>query len=476
MNRRAAKTQKYLKALEEENKILTAQSEILRKRGELGDPVLWNSLTSLAQNMSNQVVGYAQAPITSFGPLLTNNVYAPLTINWTVLMYAYKSISLAQIVCDMPVLDAMRGGIDIICDQLSSDEKDELSKQFDMRGAKPVVETAVWSRLFGGSGLIVATEKDLDVPLTLEDVAKGGVDFYSANRWELVSAWKDSPTYNFYGRTVDSTRCLLMNGKTAPYTIAWQLAGWGLSELERLLEDINVYLRVKNLIYAMLYEAKVDVYKFKDFAGQMITAQGEQKTNQRLQAMNALKNYSSALLLDKEDDYIQKQLSFAGIAEIYRESRIEVASSARIPMTKLFGLPASGFSTNEDDMEIYNAMLESEVRPQLKPVIVRVLELLAAELFGDEFEIDIRWNPLRVLGAVEEETIRASKLKRVTDLLDRGLITAEAAGELIKDEEIFVNPPEILEGASAGTGQFEFPGIGEAGASPEAKAAVGLGA
>src|SRR5579864_502279 len=103
--------------------------------------------------------------------------------------------------------------------------------------------------------------------------------------------------------------------------IRWQLSGWGMSELERVIEDFNTYIRVKNVIYELLYEAKVDVYKFKDFAAQMLSAEAEQQTNKRIQIMNAQKNYNSALLLDKEDDFDQRQVTFSGLAEIYRKSR-----------------------------------------------------------------------------------------------------------------------------------------------------------
>ena len=38
--------------------------------------------------------------------------------------------------------------------------------------------------------------------------------------------------------------------------------------------------------------------------------------------MNEMKNFNNALVLDKNDEYDQKQITFSGLAEVMKENRI----------------------------------------------------------------------------------------------------------------------------------------------------------
>lgn len=431
------------------NSLLKEQNIALKSNLDLRKETVKNSLSSISGLNGANGFALAQTPITSFNPMLQNNVYAPLTIDWTILMYAYKTHGIIQALCDMPVLDALRGGINIRSKELSEEEIGEMQDALEHKGLLDVIaEAQIWTRLFGGGGLIFSTDRPSDEPLDLKQVARDKeFELYACNRWELMAPWRTSARYNFYGKTVDASRVLTMCGKTAPYTLRWQLAGWGMSELERVIEDFNTYIRVKNVIYELLYEAKVDVYKFKDFATQMLSPEAEQKTNTRMQIMNAQKNYNSALLLDKEDEFDQRQVTFSGLAEIYRESRIELASSLRMPLTKLFGLSSSGttggLSSSHDDLENYNGMIESEIRRPLRPVIKKVLNVLSVALFGDTFDLDFEFKPLRVLGAKEEEEINTSKFNRWLNLFDRGLITDKELGEMLSKDKLIDSEIEL---------------------------------
>lgn len=432
---------KTIKGLQVLNALLKEQNQEMRTNLDLKKQGVTNSLASIS-GLNSSLGAFGQTPITSFNPLLQNNIYAPLTLDWTILMYAYKSQSLIQNLVDMPVLDALRGGINIRSKQLGHDNIALLTDTLQKKGVLDVIGSAAnWTRLFGGGGIIMATDRPMEEPLDLKQVARDGeVEFYAANRWELVAPWRTAAAYNFYGKQVDASRVITMVGKEAPYTIRWQLSGWGMSELERVVEDFNTYIRVKNVIYELLYEAKVDVWKFKDFASQMLSQEAEQSTNRRMQIMNAQKNYNSAVLMDKEDDFEQRTMTFAGLAEIYREARIEMAAGLRIPMRKLFGLASSGLnadSSGDTDTENYNAMIESEVRGRLRQPIRQVLDVLCAMLFGDTFDdLDFEFQPLRMMSAKEEEEINTSKFNRMMTLFDRGLIDADVLGDMLSQEKL----------------------------------------
>ena len=152
--------------------------------------------------------------------------------------------------------------------------------------------------------------------------------------------------------------------------------------------------------------------------------------------MNASKNYNSALLMDKEDEYEFRQMSFGGLAEIYKEARVEMAAALRMPMSKIFGLPSTSFSSGEDDIENYNGMLESEIRRPMKPVIRQILDLVCVMLYGRTYDLSFEYKPLRVLGAKEEEEIKTSKQNRLMQWFDKGLIESKDLGDMAKKDKL----------------------------------------
>ena len=400
-----------------------------------------NSLTTLVQS------AVMQSRLTSISPIIENNVYYPITLNYTMLMYMYKTHGILQTAIDMPVLDAFRGGLDFSSDELDVSDLEDFCDWLEEKAILQKFSHAViWKRLFGGSALVINAGQDPKTPLEAMKVNKDFLDFYAAARWELMalnpanqsmgSMSKDSDSYQIYGTTMDKSRVLVMSGKEAPFIIRNQLSGWGMSEVERMIADFNLYLETKNVLYEILDEAKLDVYHLAGYADSLATADGTQLINQRVQLTNQLKNFQKALILDKEDEYQQKQLSFSGLAEIMKENRIGIASALRMPITKIFGLSASGFNSGEDDIENYNAMVESEIREPARPMLNTVIKICARAFFGDEYTIKYKFKPLRMMTSTDEENIKASKQGRFMEQYDRGLLDSKEMGELMHKEDL----------------------------------------
>ncbi len=227
-----------------------------------------------------------------------------------------------------------------------------------------------------------------------------------------------------------------MAGKAAPYLVKFVLQGWGMSEYERMVPDFNLYLRTKDVIYELLKEAKVDVYRFEQFTNQLASRQGTELTRTRVQLMNQLKSYANALVMDKNDEYEQKQITFSGLAEVHKQNMVYIASALRMPLTKLFGLSATGFNSGEDDIENYVSLVESEVRQPLRPLIRKLLEILCIHEFGDLYDLDFEYKSLRVLGAVDEETVKTQQYARYKSMFDDGLMDPKQYAELLHAEKL----------------------------------------
>lgn len=421
---------KELKILRAQNRALKKEFGNLKREREFH---LVNSMGSLVQS------AFLQNNITSFNPIIEANIYAPLTINWMLLTYMYKTHGIIQTAIDVPILDAIRGGLDLKSGELDPDELKDIDDDWEEFGILDTIgEASKWARLYGGAALIINTEQDPSAPLNLSTCKK--MELYAANRWELGSPQRVSEYYDFYGKRLHNSRVITIKGKEAPYILRWQLAGWGMSEIERMVEDFNRYIKTNEVLYELLHEAKVDVYRLKNLNVNLATAAGTAGTQKRVQLMNQLKSFQDALVMDMDDEYEQKQITFSGLAEVVKENRISIASALRMPMTKLFGLSATGLNAGEEDLENYNAMVESEVRQPMRKVIRKVMNLYTVMKFGFEADIHFSYKPLRVLSAVEEETVKTSQQNRFLAQYDRGLLDSHEFGQIAEKEKL--NPIE----------------------------------
>ena len=417
-------------------KELRERNELMNAFIEQKQRLLDNSLQALASAFG----ALRQDNITSLNPLFTSNIYAPLSTNFTLLSYLYKTHGILQTMIDEPVLDAFRDGIELSSNELDSSDIGELEDFAEETGVwEALKSTLMWGALYGGAGLVINVGQDPEKPLEAKDVKRGNLEFYDADRWEFSGAFRSAKTFNFYGQKLDASRVLTYGGKRAPRLLRVTLAGWGMSEFERVVEDFNAWLRGRNVLYEILDKTNIDVYSLKDYASTLALPGGEQTIRTRIQATNMLKNFHNALILDSEDEYKNVPSHFQGMADIMRENRLGIACATRMPFTKLFGSSAGGgglANASQDDMENYNAMITSRVRSPARPIIRKMLRLMQYAVFGKEYDLSFAYKPLRILSAKEEEEIKSSKQTRYMSLYDKRLLDSKEMGELMHKENL----------------------------------------
>lgn len=424
-----------------------------------------NGLTALATSMANEQIfpdipamplgvnpTLGTAPIQSANPMFYNNRYYLITNLRALLNELYVEHGIIQTMIDQPVEDAFSGGFKIISSQLDADDIIELEKKMEETDIVNIlIEALKWNRLFGGAGIIVnIAGEDPSKPLELEQISSNReIEFYSADRWELANnpyvlqpdlqpngTMLEGVNFNYYGVEVNPSRVLILKGKAAPSLKRLQLQGWGMSELERLISPMNKFLKNQNVIYELLDEAKLDVYGIENYAGSVGAGQ-EEAVKKRIMLTNYMKSYLNALILDKEDVFEQKQMSMAGVSEVLREARYDIASAMKMPVTKIFGMSSAGFNSGDDDIENYNSMIERDVRTPSKNVIKSVVRILCKSVF--DFvpdDIDIEFESLRILKETEEEALRTSKYNRFRDMYANGLITKGELYDLLTSENV----------------------------------------
>ncbi len=383
------------------------------------------------------VPGTAQVEQT--GTIFKNLRYYLISNMRQVLNQAYAELGLVQTICDVPVDDALRGGVTIKTKQLEESQIEELKASMDRDDDLSVVgQAAKWNRLFGGAGVLILTDQDPEEPFDPALIGENDeLTFRAVDMWELfwslqnADGWDPAlqsedniEFYDYYGQRVHKTRVMRLKGIEAPSFIRPRLRGWGVSVVETLVRSINQYLKGTDLMFEVMDEFKVDIYKIKNFVQALASPQATEAIKRRIQLANWQKNYQNALTMDTEDDWDHKQLSFSGLAEIMLQIRMQVAADMRMPMTKLFGISSAGFNSGEDDIEVYNAMVESQVRNRIKPVTLRMIEIKCQQLFGFiPDDLSATFAPLRIMSSEQEQTVKTQKASTTVQLFQAGAIT-----------------------------------------------------
>jgi len=440
-----------------------------QEKPNVGDPLL-PFISGVIQNgLSEAIMGFQPGgqgtQLSQVDTLFKNNRWYLVSNMRQVLSELYVEHGLLQTVVDVPVDDGFRGGIEISSKELDEDDINLLmDKMEDCDDLVILAQGLKWTRLFGGGGVVIITDQDPSTPLDWSKITeKSRLEFRAVDMWELFWSKQNTGDYataidaqefdvevfDYYGIPMHKSRVIKMKGLIAPSFIRPRLRGWGISVVEGIIRSINQYLKANNLSFEVLDEFKIDILKFKDLKNTLTQKGGNEKVRERIALANANKNYLNSIAMDADDDYQQKQLSFAGLSETMEGIRLQLASDLRMPISKLFGTGSTGFSSGQDDIENYNGMVESQVRNKAQHDVKKLVKIRCQQLFGFvPKDLKIKFKPLRVLSAEQEENVKDRKFARALQARQAGEISSKDFREICNKDSIFsiqVDPEEEIE-------------------------------
>jgi len=432
----------------------------------------FNSLSDLLTGLTggNAVTYAGESTLSLPYTLAAANAYTPVTLNRVTLSYAYMTFGLVQRLINRPVKDALKDGFTLKTSELDKDDLNALmhelkrnrkrargkalarptqnmswqaSNDFGNSDLGAIAKTTAWARLYGGAGLVVNTAQDFRQPLDIDKItADTPLEFIDADRWELIMSqtniWDDKNPcpFCYYGLPLHKSRVVKVLGTEAPSYIRIRLQGWGMSAIECCVRSLQAQIKFEELVFELLDEAKIDVYKILGFTTSLMSADGLERAKERIMQGNRLKNYHNAVVMDKEDDYEQKQLGtiFSGLSTLWEQLRFNICADTGFPMEVLFGVPSTGFSGGEGSIKSYNRLIEATRTDEIEPTLCEVVDLRCMQMFGFVPDYTVEWPELAEIPATEQEQVKSAKQTRVMERFDRQLETGmEAMTELDKE-------------------------------------------
>lgn len=370
---------------------------------------------------------------------------------------AYRTSWLVKKIVDVPAKDMTRQWR---AWQAGKDKIEALEAEEARLGLQSKCQRAlILARLFGGGALILSTgDGDTMAELNPETIRKGGLRFiHVMNRWELnlgqptmdpESPWFRQPEYfeiathgAYQNVKLHPSRVIPFIGQPAPeggrfsQSDSWY---WGDPIMLSIKDAVEDAATATAGFAALIDEAKLDIIKIPDLMQVWATAEHEERLQTRMAIANSAKSTHRALILDGNEDWNQRQVTWAGIPDVIMTFLEVVAGAADIPVTRLLGQSPKGLqSTGKGEQGDYHDKVEADQHELLRPQLERIDELLIRSALGSRpGDIYFEFNPLDEPDEKEDAEIEAKAASTLKTYADIGLFDDEALATIAKNRMI----------------------------------------
>ncbi|MES3577622.1 DUF1073 domain-containing protein [Enterobacter cloacae] len=390
---------------------------------------------------------------------------------------AYYDNWIAAAVIDNPVEDATRewrtfSGKD-------AEKIHEAEKLFELK--ERTQEAFTWAGVYGGAGVLLITDQALDQQLELDKIKKGSlkrlayldrtvISPASYNHSDPVAEnYMRAETYRINGghQEIHHSHFITAPGSPLPLRLRSLNSGWDDSLLRRCLEDLKDSVSSKSGIASLIQEANVDVITRQNLGTDLSSGDMDQEITQRFLNFAMLKSMFRLALLDANENYERKQVSFGGLGEILSVMMEWTAGAAQQPMTRLFGVQSKGLGdSGEGDAKNYHNRIRGDQETKYRKFLNQIDQVLIRSTLGEmPDDLNYEFNPLAI--PTESEVKDRNLAEAQTDdlRLQQKVIPRSAVVRKLKESGQYVISEEFLkrveedERAEA-AGEFRF-SIGE---------------
>ena len=379
---------------------------------------------------------------------------------------AYENNWIARKIVDVPAYDALREWR-----IWNTSEARKIEAEEKRLGVKQkVLEAFIKARLFGVAAIYFATDQDPLTPLEPDSVKKGGIKYLTVlTRRELQATDIDrDPMSEYYGKPLSYTitggtgtsqsadihpsRLVILTGDEP--ADSWQMtsADWGgRSVLKATYDTIRNAVGAFSNVASMLFEANVDVIGVPDLMANVGGSGYESDILKRFALAAAGKGINGTLIIDAEESYNRKQVSFNTLPQVMESLALLCAAAAYIPATKFLAQSPSGLiATGDHDMANYHDLLSAHQSLKIGPAMSLFDDCLVRSALGSNpDDINYGWVPLKQMTEIELSEIGKSITESIERLVINGLITAEEGRELaihkLTEAEVFPHLEQIVE-------------------------------
>lgn len=336
-------------------------------------------------------------------------------------------------------------------------KKQILKEERRLQYKKKVHDALKWSRLYGGSVLLINVDDGQlpSAPLNINTIKEGGLRWLSVlDRWQLSSTNRvitdpmnpqfGLPEYYIIsGTVIHHSRVIRFEGVDLPRDVKATIDYWGDPVIYRIRDAIIDASTVNRSIATMFHEATLDVMKIPGLMHMVGDCEGEKTMLLRMKAVQLSKSIHNMLLLDGDETYEKKQLNLTGAKDLITEYLHIVSGATGIPVAKLLGMAPAGLSTDGDSQfRNYYDRISNLQETDLRNKLDYIDEIMFRSL-GMKEALPYEFNPLWQL--TEKEQAEVDKLRAERDTAYSALVPGSSILRKIQQEGTYKISDELIE-------------------------------
>lgn len=329
---------------------------------------------------------------------------------------------------------------------LESDEIKALEAAYRRLGAfKHREEVLTWASLYGDAMVVAITDaEDLSIPLDIDAekilrfivLDKSAYTFENGIEDDITSANFGMP--RMYRVNVGPSETLIHNSRVKRIQAGLRSikdgngvnGKYGRSDIQPIYQPLLNYLATATNISDIVDQSKTDVLSIEGF-NTAIAAGRENDFAMVAQAMKSIRSSTDALMIDATANYDQKEMTFAGLVEILKAQRDDLAGACSRPLTRLFGQSASGFASGTEDNQNYYETIASLQESRLRPIDDFFDKFILKDMGLDIAQLDYTYPSIKLSNDVEVATILSTTVTALSTAFADGIIDeAQYATEL----------------------------------------------
>lgn len=365
---------------------------------------------------------------------------------------AYRVSTWFGKIVDIPADDATREWRTWKADKDDIERIEAEEKRLQVR--QQVRQALIWARLYGGAVIIpLGLPGALNQPLSVDRIAKGSIKALTVLSRHEITAQDiiTDPLDPMYGSpakyVIDSangqqvelhpSRVIRVNGRTVNNR-RLGANGWGDSIWMHISDAVMAADGAASVIDALLQEAKIDVVRIKNMMTMMANADMEATMIKRWQMVAVLKSISNVLMLDGDDEWDQKQITWTGLPDVTNTLLNVMAGAADIPLTRLTGKQEAGLSgKDEGSLRNYYDSVKAKQELIISPMLAPLDAMLIRSALGKSDDgIWASWVPLFQLSEKEKAEIDKMEAETVDIYARTGLVPTDALAEATQNRMI----------------------------------------
>lgn len=363
------------------------------------------------------------------------------------LIDAYRGNWLPRKIVNIPARDSVKQWRDWSAEREEITKIEAIEKELQLK--RKILKARTLARLTGGAAIMIGTgDNNLEQPLDPENIGIDGLKYLTVmTREELNPEEIDrDPASEFYkqpgmytlttasgdtGTRVHPSRLVRFFSSEPLDELIDGVTGWGDSCLQSVYSSLLQTDSTMAAVASMVFESKLDVVRVPGLMANIVNKGYEDKVVKRFGLAGRLKSINGMLLLDKEEEFDQKSLTFAGLPDVIDRFMTCVAGASDIPATRLWGRAPDGMdATGDSDTRNYYDAIRAEQELVMGPAMSVLDEVIIRSALGSRpEEIYYTWRPLWQPTAKEVAEVGQISAQTVKTLADSGVFPTKTLAE-----------------------------------------------